>query len=209
MHTLRQLVPATLAAAVLLLAVGCEEPGPKPRDVTVGADTSPSPTPELTLPGGRPEVRPGGEEPTAPATACEADALQVTAERPDAAMGLRAMALTLTNCTGAPVTVQGYPGLRPLDEEGDPTGTRIDEGLTPDGQEAPAPMPVRLDPGETATSVISWRNTVDRVDIPAVRAPGLEVTPAPGGAPQTVTVDGGLDLGTTGRLRVTPWSEPR
>jgi hypothetical protein len=63
------------------------------------------------------------------------------------------------------------------------------------------PRSVTLRPGERARSGLVWRNTVQPgipVDVPYVR-----VRTKSGAAPVTVTPH--FDLGTTGKLGVSPW----
>lgn len=78
-------------------------------------------------------------------------------------MGLRAVGLHLTNCGTGAYGVNGYPQLQYLDEDRKPvTGIRtvkgtdgIATGVVPD---AP-PQPVTLQPGESASATLAWRNT--------------------------------------------------
>ncbi len=64
-----------------------------------------------------------------------------------------------------------------------------------------------MPPGGTAKARVLWRNTVTDGD--AVAATYLSVAPAPGAPEQLVTPDGGIDLGTTGRLAVNAWTDAR
>jgi hypothetical protein len=70
------------------------------------------------------------------------------------------------------------------------------------------PKPVVLQPGQRATAVIAWRNTYDDIREPPVSVAYLEVAPAAGEPTQIVTPLGALDLGSTGRLGVSPWLGP-
>ncbi|MER5278398.1 DUF4232 domain-containing protein [Streptomyces sp. NPDC002809] len=138
---------------------------------------------------------------------CPPSGIRVTADRGDAAMGLRVVGLHLLNCGTAAYEVEGYPGLQLLDESREPvSGVRILHGTdkisTGIGGDA-APRPVTLRPGESAYANLAWRNTTGAGD--AVNAPYVRVTAKAGAAPVTVTPE--LDLGTTGRLGVGPWTK--
>ncbi|MEV5655164.1 DUF4232 domain-containing protein [Streptomyces sp. NPDC052291] len=138
---------------------------------------------------------------------CPSSGVRVTNDRGDAAMGLRVVGILLENCGAADYHLDGYPALRLLDEDREPVsgvdllhGTdKISTGI---GGSA-APRPVTLRPGESARATLAWRNTTTEGD--PVNAPYVEVTAKPGTKPVTVTPE--LDLGTTGRLGVGPWTK--
>jgi len=139
--------------------------------------------------------------------ACPHSGVRITNDRGDAAMGLRVVGIHLENCGAADYRLDGYPALRLLDEGRDPvTGVKILQGTTAIstgiGGDA-APRPVTLHPGESAYANLAWRNTTTEGD--PVNAPYVEVTAKPGAEPVTVTPE--LDLGTTGRLGVGPWTK--
>ncbi|MFI1360435.1 DUF4232 domain-containing protein [Streptomyces sp. NPDC020898] len=149
---------------------------------------------------------PASEAPTEPGT-CPASGIRVTADKGDAAMGLRVVGLHLDNCGTRDYTVEGYPLLELLDNEFKPVdGIKILDGsgeittsAGPDNQ----PLPVTLGPGESATAALVWRNTTQfgtPVNVPYVR-----VRAKTGADPVTVTPN--LDLGTTGKLGVRPWEK--
>jgi hypothetical protein len=129
-------------------------------------------------------------------------------------MGLRAMDMTLQNCGTGVYRVEGYPGLDLLDEDQrSVTGISVvhDSGDRAPGQasaSAAPPRPVTLQPGETATADLQWRNTVTEAGGP-MNLPYMTVEAKPGALPVLVAPDGGLDLGTTGKLRVGPWRATR
>ncbi|NED92125.1 DUF4232 domain-containing protein, partial [Streptomyces sp. SID11233] len=77
---------------------------------------------------------------------------------------------------------------------------QITTGITGDGP----PRPVTLKPGESATASLVWRNTTD-LGTP-VTAPYARVRAKTGAAP--VMLPEHIDLGTTGKLGVTPWAKP-
>lgn len=152
---------------------------------------------------------PAGEAP-AEAGDCPASGIRVWADEGDAAMGLRVVGLHLEYCaTDGRYTVDGYPLLELLDDAREPVdGVRILQGskeittgISTDGP----PRPVTLKPGEKAVAHLVWRNTTGfgaPVNVPYVR-----VRAKAGADP--VTVNPRLDLGTTGKLGVTPWARPK
>ncbi|MDX2542428.1 DUF4232 domain-containing protein [Streptomyces sp. WI04-05B] len=149
---------------------------------------------------------PASEAPAALGT-CPASGIRVSADEGDAAMGLRVVGLHLDNCGTRDYTVEGYPLLELLDDAGKPVdGVRILHGSTEittgAGPDDP-PRPVTLEPGESATAGLVWRNTTQfgtPVNVPYVR-----VRAKAGATPVTVTPN--LDLGTTGKLGVRPWAK--
>lgn len=147
----------------------------------------------------------------APPTGCPESGVRVTGEEPDAAMGLRAMTLTMVNCGGAPHTVTGYPSLRVLDADRTALEIEIDPGAasitTMESLRAKA-RPLTLRPGERAISVVVWRNTVTDAAGPGQDARYFDIEPLPGQARQQIAVPGGIDLGTTGRVGIGPWHTP-
>ena len=120
----------------------------------------------------------------------------------DAALGVRAVTLTLLNCGSAAYAVSGYPGLRLLDQERSAIDVQVSQEPDPVARSAPAPGPFSLVPGARAQAVVLWRNTVELGSDPT---PGayLCVRPAPSEAEQALPLD--VDLGTTGRLTAGPW----
>ncbi|PZT75083.1 MULTISPECIES: DUF4232 domain-containing protein [unclassified Streptomyces] len=144
---------------------------------------------------------PGGTD------ACPLSGVRVTNDEGNAAMGLRVVGIHLVNCSTADYRLNGYPALRLLGEDREPVtgvdilrGTdKISSGIGGD----PSPRPVTLRPGESAYANLAWRNTTTAGD--PVDAPYVEVTARPGAEPVTVTPE--LDLGTTGRLGVGPWTK--
>ncbi|WP_405995352.1 DUF4232 domain-containing protein [Streptomyces sp. NBC_00986] len=175
---------------------------------TVRAGELPPTTPQVTQAKVL-EVRkvPASEAPAASGT-CPASGIRVSADQGDAAMGLRVVGLHLDNCGTRDYTVDGYPLLELLDDDLkhvdgvkilDSTGA-VTPGSGDDNQQA---GPVTLGPGESATASLVWHNTTEfgtPVNVPYVR-----VRAKAGADPVIVTPN--LDLGTTGKLDVTPWQE--
>ncbi|WP_090800669.1 DUF4232 domain-containing protein [Asanoa ishikariensis] len=177
--TVSRRLGALLSAGALLAA--CDAPGPPPVP----------PTPA----------------PTASENACP-DGFRLTAGPVDGASGLRAMALVLENCGTGPYTLEGFPIVRVLDDRRTALGVTVGNGSepisSPDSWDAPAHR-LTVAPGGTARARVLWRNTVTEGD--PVAATYLSVAPAPGAPERLVTPDGGLDLGTTGRLAVNAWAD--
>ncbi|GAB3140398.1 hypothetical protein GCM10027290_11150 [Micromonospora sonneratiae] len=155
-----------------------------------------------------------GPEPVPSATssaspACPQSGVLITNGMVDTAMGLRAMTVEMINCGGQSYAVQGYPMVRVLDEDRNPLPVKVIDGTSSiaviKGLDAP-PKPVTLLPGQRAKAVLVWRNTVTDATVSPTTGKDLEITPAGGQSPQIVSPNGGVDLGTTGRLGVSPWA---
>jgi hypothetical protein len=160
-------------------------------------------------PGDRPGASPGrGAEPTAQdAAPCPEAGLRVQAEEPDAAMGLRAMTVYVTNCGKTSQTVSGYPAAHVLDEDHNRVKVTIHQGMSvTTAVDDPAPDRITLKPGERALTVLAWRNTVTDSTVVATTGAYLEVTLVAGGKPEVTPVM--IDLGNTGKLDVTAWRRP-
>ncbi|WP_410535474.1 DUF4232 domain-containing protein [Streptomyces sp. KL2] len=147
---------------------------------------------------------PASEAPAEPGT-CPASGIRVSADKGDAAMGLRVVGMHLENCGTRDYTVQGYPLMKLLDHGMKPAdGIEILDGsgeiTTGTGPDEPR-RPVTLGPGETATAGLVWRNTT-KSGTP-VNVPYVQVRAKAGAAP----VIPGLGLGTTRKLGVSPWKK--
>ncbi len=169
-----------LGAVTLLTACTSSGDGPAPGPARTSA--------------GVPTTCPGGVE--------------ITAGTVDAALGLRALGIELRNCGTVPYRVEGFPVIRPLDEHHRALDVKVGNGSAPvsapDSYDIP-PRPVTLQPGEVAQARVLWRNTVTDANQPATTGTYLQIAPAPGKPAQLVAPDGGIDLGTTGRLAVNAW----
>ncbi|MGW0909708.1 DUF4232 domain-containing protein [Streptomyces sp. NPDC002853] len=139
---------------------------------------------------------------------CPASGVRIEAGMVSPAMGLRAMSVTLTNCGKDTYRLKGYPKMRVLDEHREPLDVQVLEGTEPIMARDDDPGPrhsVTLKQGEAAYTVVVWRNTVTDTTTTAVSGTYLKVTPAPGARPGTVTPEGRIDLGNTGRIGTTAW----
>ncbi|GAA0942109.1 DUF4232 domain-containing protein [Actinocorallia libanotica] len=129
----------------------------------------------------------------------------------NAAMGLRAMSISLVNCGDVPQKFNGYPEIELYDAEGDPITADFRHGSGGVAQvesfEAPA-APFTLKPGELATAGILWRNLVENVTRPPVTADSMAVVPRPGMDAQRLT-DLNIDLGTTVKVGLSPWKKSK
>lgn len=147
--------------------------------------------------------------PTSTGPQCPASGVALTAGQVEAASGLRALKVEMLNCGAQPYQVNGYPALRVLDADRKPLAVTVAEGTSKisriDGFDGP-PKPVTLAPGGRATAVLVWRNTVTEATVPATTGVHIEVAPAAGLPAQTLTPQGGVDLGTTGTVATSPWT---
>lgn len=204
---------ALLVAALTLAVGGCglseeldRERDPDHAMPSVGASSAGRDAPE----GLRVSEPPGAAGPTEGASAaCPPSGVRMVPGPVEAAMGLRAMGVTLTNCGTVLYTVKGYPAVEVLDEDGEPYGdVRVLQGSRHITTGVPdfGPHIVTLKPGESARTELVWRNTVTEADIPAVNSSYLRIAPLPGRPPEVLTPDGGIDLGNTGRLATTAWA---
>ncbi|MER7347475.1 DUF4232 domain-containing protein [Streptomyces aurantiacus] len=227
---------AAVLCALAILAAGCGQSAGSGRDGAGGPATrvagqggapptpsGPGPAPSYgvtpdTLPpdasdGPRYGDLTGPEVPERPAEAsrdCRGKKGVLVEPGPvDAAMGLRAMTVTLTHCGTGTYRLNGYPDLRVLDADREPLDVRglkgTDEITT--GMRDPGPHPVALAPRQSATVAVVWRNTYTDTTNPAVHAPHLRVVAGPGAPARTVTPHGGIDLGSTGRIATTAWTK--
>lgn len=183
------------AVALVALAVsGCA----RPADLA----TRPFPEPPISA-----WTSPSAS-PSAPAPTCSAAGTRLTAGEVDGAMGLRAMGVDLVNCGEGTVVLDGYPAARLFDKDHDALTVRVDDGVGAVTHLPPWELPptkVTLGPGESATSLVVWRNLTEFAPDGPVNAAFLDLAPVPGGAFEPVAMTSVIDLGTTGRLAVSPW----
>lgn len=203
-----------LLAAAAVLTAGCGLGAELDREVDperTGSHATAEPPAAPSRPGGpgdlgvTPQVEP--PRPTA-SQECPATGVKVTTGMVNAAMGLRAMPVTVTNCGAGEQHVNGYPDVRVRDVNREPMDVTVLKGPGPITQlDDPGPHPVTLKPGESARSVFVWRYSA--VDAATLRGSGVyvEIAPAAGVARQTVEPEGGLDIGETGLLGTTAWQK--
>lgn len=197
--------PVAAAAAAALALAGCGAHTTPGAAAPSGPATSYPPR-SATPPGIAQYPGPPVDEPTGTAgLPCPASGLRAALGVPDAAMGLRAVTVSLTDCGTAPRTVSGYPRLRVLGRDGRGLDVEVHHGVTVTGGiDDPAPTTLTLRPGERAITALVWRNLVTDSTVTAVTGTAVELTVA--GAPQKVPLT--VDLGTTGTLDVTAWHHP-
>ncbi|MBT2439554.1 DUF4232 domain-containing protein [Streptomyces sp. ISL-36] len=203
---------ALVVAVVAVLTAGCGLAAELDREVDperTGAAATPNP-PRTGAPAEARTPRPGedGPTPSVAATGCPATGVKVSTGAVNAAMGLRAMPVTLTNCTDITRQLNGYPDVRVRDARHEPMDVTVLRGPEPITRlDDPGPHPVTLRPGESARSVFVWRYST--VDPATGRGSGVyvEIAPAAGTERQTVVPEGGLDVGETGLLGTTAWQK--
>ncbi|WP_127500608.1 DUF4232 domain-containing protein [Actinoplanes solisilvae] len=163
------------------------------------------PTATPSVPAAAPTPTSAG--PTAPAaveaaSACALIGAQITVGDGGAASGYRELALKIRNCGNKPYEVKGRPDIVVLDEDGHPLKVAVVASVH---YTEPARRLV-LKPGEGATTMLSWRNTVTDVDGGSDTGTSLAVAVAPGKPRQIVTMqEHPLDLGNTRRLEASAW----
>ncbi|WP_328493064.1 DUF4232 domain-containing protein [Streptomyces sp. NBC_00414] len=197
-----------LVCLLVLGASGCGLSAELDRESNPERTHSSSPSltvvpPTLTLTPTPTAVTP---EPSPPAPALQAEGcpksgLRFTADEGDAAMGLRAMGLDVTNCGDSPHKLNGYPAVTVLDGSGEPfPGVRTVEGtdqvfMAP---EDPGPRSLTLAPGDSAHASLYWRmHNTDGVY--------LRVAPKKGDDTVTVQPPYPLDIGPENILGTTAW----
>jgi hypothetical protein len=193
------------------MAPGVRVP-PVPRADPTFSPYTPEPAPTFSPlpPQGAPESpAPEPSQTDGASRACPEAGVLISTGEVDAAMGLRALTITMTNCGTRPYRVNGYPALRVLDEAGRPLDVEVGEGSSAialiDGFDA-SPKPVTLRSGDSVVAGVIWRNTVTDPTVTATTGAYLEIAPAKGRASQTLPEH--LDVGNTGKVGVTAWHRP-
>ncbi|MEV1019342.1 DUF4232 domain-containing protein [Streptomyces sp. NPDC050264] len=201
-------VTALLVAACGTQTSGTGGPAAKgaadPDHWRVHADSLETGTP---APYGSVDV-PTSSRPAEPTGPCPDSGMRIQEGRGDAAMGLRVVDLTLTNCGRATFELYGYPRLRLIEEDRSPVervrvlegADDITTGIRDDGARR-----VSLRPGEAAVTLLVWRNTYDDTTHPPVTVERVTIDPGLGRGTPTLALDQPLDLGSTGRLGTTAW----
>ncbi|MEU1436669.1 DUF4232 domain-containing protein [Streptomyces sp. NPDC005775] len=187
--------------AGFLVPAGEGEPGPSPSRTSAGGvrATTPSPLDIATAPAVRPTPTP---TPTPTATGgCPASGLVVDMGPVEAALGHRAVGLTLTNCGSEPHRVDGYPSVQALDENGDALPVKVNPGSSYFGNDK-GPEEVMLAPGKTMRSLLVWVSTPTGGDL--IEGDALEIAPAPGLEPRTFPLEGS-DVRLLDEFNMTGW----
>ncbi|MDF6041743.1 DUF4232 domain-containing protein [Streptomyces sp. JH14] len=192
--------------AGFLVPAGEGEPEPTPSgSYSLGVhadelDLSGLPTPSGRPPAGRtPSARP---TPGAVATgACPSSGVVVDMGEVQAALGHRAVSLTLTNCGTKPFRVNGYPSVRALDDQGEPLPVPVNPASSYMGTDR-GPKEVMLKPGKTLTALLAWVSTPTGGDL--IEGDALEIAPAPGLEARTFPLEGS-DVRLLDELNMTAW----
>ncbi|MFB7369751.1 DUF4232 domain-containing protein [Streptomyces sp. NPDC056222] len=195
-----------ILAAVAVLTTGCGLAAELDREADPGR-TATQAAPEPSVP--EVPLAPPAEPPRPTSTeGCPATGVKVWTGMVNAAMGLRSMPVTLTNCGAGEQRLNGYPDVRVRDVNRERMDVTVLKGAGPiTTLDDPGAHPVTLKPGESARSVFVWRYSA--VDAATQRGSGVyvEIGPVAGVARQTVEPEGGLDIGETGMLGTTAWEK--
>ncbi|MER7173141.1 DUF4232 domain-containing protein [Streptomyces mesophilus] len=210
--SVRPALALALVATLTTLATGCSSLADELDREADPARTSQPPTlpPIDTAPLDTPAP---SDEPDAAvtATACDGEGLRAASGMVNAAMGLRSMSITVTNCGTGEYELNGYPALTVLDEDREPVAIDVLKGTEAIGTGLGNAKPklFTLKPGESATTSLTWRNTVTDAARPAPHGTFFDIAPVPGRAGHVLQPgDGGpIDIGTTAQLGVTAWEK--
>ncbi|MBC9712626.1 DUF4232 domain-containing protein [Streptomyces sp. TRM66268-LWL] len=211
--SVRPVLALVLAATLTTLATGCSsladelEREADPARASQAADDAPAPAPSVPDPDDL-EIEPSAAH---SATDCGAESLRATASLVDAAMGLRAMSITFTNCGTSTYEVNGYPAVTVLDADREPVAIEVLKGTDgiSTGLRNTKPTAIRLQPGESVLTTLTWRNTVTDATRPAPHGTYFDIAPAPGRGSHVVQpADGGpIDIGSTAQLGTSAWEK--
>ncbi|MCT9006228.1 DUF4232 domain-containing protein [Streptomyces rhizosphaerihabitans] len=211
--------PVVLACLISTATGGCglsaeidreRDPGqtsaPDPVPSVVGTDASHAPHAAGTSTGDPLVIVVPGSSKAPPLQqdrGCPPSGLRLDTGLVDAAMGLRAVTLTLTDCGKRPYKVNGYPAIaQVLDEEGAPiTGVHSVLGTdkVPMAPADPGPEPFTLNPGDSAHAALYWR-------MAAQHGVYLRVAPQKGQDAVTLRLPDYLDIGPENTLGTTAWT---
>lgn len=183
--------------AGFLVPAGEGEQGPSPSHTSTGGvrATTPSPPDIASAPAVRPSRTP------AATGGCPASGLVVDMGPVEAALGHRAVGLTLTNCGSGPHRVDGYPSVQAVDENGDALPVKVNPGSSYFGNDK-GPEEVMLAPGKTMRSLLVWVSTPTGGDL--IEGDALEIAPAPGLEPRTFPLEGS-DVRLLDEFTMTGW----
>jgi hypothetical protein len=179
--------------AALLLLTACAAPGTVPESET-GRPVPVQPAPPVST----------SATPPLPEPRC-VNGLHVSVGEADAASGLRAVGIELTNCGTKPYQIEGYPDLAVLDEDREPLDVRV---LHDVGEVTALPpwevQPERetIAPGESVTALLVWRNLTTDAETVAV-GEFVRVAAAAGDPRHVLPLH--VDAGNTGKVAISPW----
>jgi hypothetical protein len=183
---------AVLAGALLLVS-GCG------TESAAGGIPERTPTPtEHAVPAPTPTPRPTS---TPPPRTCPASGASISVGEVDAALGHRAVVITLTNCRSDVLTVNGYPEVTILDANRRPMKVTVTHGTSYMAID-PGPARLRLRKGESALAAVSWSNTVE---IGEAKAAGTYLSIAKDARDKPVVWPVVTDIGTTAKITLTAW----
>lgn len=188
--------------AGFLVPVGEGEPGPSPSRTAAAGARAATPSP-LDLASGSAELPQAPVTPTpAPsATGCPSSGVVVDMGPVQAALGHRAVELTLTNCGSKPYRNDGYPSVQAVDDKGDALPVKVNPGASYFGPDR-GPEEVMLAPGGTMTSLLVWVSTPTGGDM--IEGDALEIAPAPGLEARTFPLEGS-DVRLLDEFNMTGW----
>lgn len=143
------------------------------------------------------------ETPAPEPEACPEAGFRITVSQGSAAMGLRSAGIELVNCGEETIEVDGYPVVG-VPGDGELLDVEVHQGS--DQLTDPGPTPLAVEPGDSITAAMLWRNKVESSD-PAdvVNATRLVMSYAEGAPTVVVEPEATIDLGTTRYLEVTAW----
>ncbi|MFE0173418.1 DUF4232 domain-containing protein [Streptomyces sp. NPDC059002] len=211
----RPLRHAVALSATALLVAGCGLSAELDRETNPGREPKPEatrPEPTRSAPSGPGDLAlgPDGPSPSAPPSPgtprCPASGVTMSPGMVTAAMGLRAMSVTVTNCGKGVRELNGYPDIRVRGLDKKPFRVTVLKGTEPvTTMDDPGPRRIRLKPGESAYTSLVWRYSA--VDASTREGSGVyvDIGTAKGAARQTIEPEGGLDIGETGMLGTTAW----
>jgi hypothetical protein len=163
--------------------------------------------PDVSIPAASPVASPAASTlvPT-PSPTCLTSGVIMSVGEVDAAMGLRAVGVTLRNCGTTVYRLNGYPDITVLDADQKVLDVKVLDGTSNvaiiERYDGVQPKRVDVRPGGTAFVVLVWRNlTTDAEKV--AKGAYLTVTPSPGGPSQTLPLL--TDPGNTGKMGVSPW----
>ncbi|MER5470106.1 DUF4232 domain-containing protein [Streptomyces sp. NPDC002935] len=207
--------PVVLACLMVTVTSGCglgaeldRERDPErtaaPVPSAVGTDASdPLRIEPPELPSSVPVPSPSGSVPGLQGSGCPRSGLRLATGPVNAAMGLRATTLVLTNCGKRPYAVDGYPDVvGVLGPEGAPiTGVHdvVGTDKVPMAPEDPGPSPFTLRPGDSARAGLYWR-------MAAEDGTYLRVAPHKGQGVVTLPLADPFDIGPENTLGTTAWT---